>query len=156
MRYTPTVVSVAAPPPAVGGNPTALQNAIDGAVQNGFGEWPLLVLKAGTYNENVVQWKPVKIQGLGPGGIIGAHELQARDPEDPRFHIVGSVIDGRFFQQNATAYDAVVAAHAPYAGVDATHPVLRGADLTVVAKSTTAYNLGRHGIVPRPASTASA
>ena len=51
-------------------------------------------------------WKPLKIQGLGPGGIIGAHELQGRDPEDPRFNIKGSVIDGRFFQQNAPAFDA--------------------------------------------------
>jgi large repetitive protein len=142
VRYTPQVVNVAPPPPAAGSNAHALQNAIDAAVQNGSGEWPLLVLKAGTYNENVVQWKPVKIQGLGPGGIIGGHELQARDPEDPRFHIVGSVIDGRFFQQNATAYDAGIAAHAPYAGVDGTHPVLRGADLTVVAKSTSAYPSG--------------
>jgi hypothetical protein len=68
--------------------------------------------------------------------------LQARDPEDPRFRVPGSVIDGRYFQQNATAYDAAIAAHAPYAGVSTAHPVLRGADITVLAKTTTAYDIG--------------
>src|SRR6185436_4517248 len=67
---------------------------------------------------------------------------QARDPEDPRFNIPGTVIDGRYFQQNATSYDAAIAAHAPYAGVSAAHPVLRGADITVLAKTTTAYDIG--------------
>jgi hypothetical protein len=136
VNYTPAVVNVPPPPPA-GGNAHALQQAIDGAAAGS-----LLVLSPGVYNENVLVWKPLKIQGLGPGGIIGAHELQARDPEDPRFHVVGSVVDGRYFQQNAPAYDATVAAHAPYAGVDAAHPVLRGADVTLVAKTTTAYDLG--------------
>ncbi|MEZ0448692.1 SdrD B-like domain-containing protein [Cellulomonas sp. ICMP 17802] len=136
VTYNPPVVNVAAPPPGAGTDAHAIQNAIDGAAAGS-----LLVLRPGVYNENVVQWKPLKIQGLGAGGIIGAHELQARDPEDPRFHITGSVIDGRYFQQNATAYDAVIAAHAPYA-VDATLPaILRGADLTLVAKTTTAYDV---------------
>jgi hypothetical protein len=136
LTYNPTVVNVPAPP-VNGANNHVLQNAIDAAAAGS-----LLVLGSGTYNENVLAWKPLKIQGLGPGGIIGAHELQARDPEDPRFNIKGTVVDGRYFQQNAAAFDATVAAHAPYAGVDAQHPVLRGADLTVVAQSTSAYNLG--------------
>ncbi|WP_456826536.1 hypothetical protein [Cellulomonas sp. P5_E12] len=136
ITYNPPVVNVAAPPPGAGTNPHAIQDAIDNAAAGS-----LLVLRPGVYNENVVQWKPLKIQGLGAGGIIGAHELQARDPEDPRFHVTGSVIDGRYFQQNATTYDGVIAAHAPYA-VDATMPnVLRGADLTLVAQSPTAYNV---------------
>jgi large repetitive protein len=137
VTYNPTVRNVPPPPPPATRNPHALQDAIDAANPG-----DLLVLSAGVYNENVLVWKPLKLQGLGPGGIIGAHELQARDPEDPRFHVVGSVIDGRYFAQNATAFDATVAAHAPYAGVDAAHPVLRGADLTMAAKSTTAYNVG--------------
>ena len=105
-------------------------------------------------------WKPLKIQGLGPGGIIGAHELQARDPEDPRFHVLGSVIDGRFFQQNATAYDATVAAHAAVRRTRPPGAARRG--LTVVAKTTTAYDLPvrrrpstRRSSAP-PGSTASA
>ena len=142
VRYTPTVVNVAAPPPGTGTDPHAIQNAVDGAAQNAFGEWPLLVLRPGVYNENVLTWKPVKLQGVGPGGIIGAHEFQARDPEDPRFDIKGSVIDGRYFQQNATAFGNTVLAHAPYVGVDAAHPVLKGADVTVVAKSTFPFGTG--------------
>jgi hypothetical protein len=130
VTYTPNVVNVAAP--TLTGH--QLQNAIDSAPAKS-----LLVLQPGTYNENVVAWKPLKIQGVGPGGIIGAHELLARAPEDPRFHVTGSVIDGRYFQQNATAYDAVITAHGPYA--DPAHPVLRGADVTVVAQNTTAYDL---------------
>ena len=133
VTYNPTVTLVPPPPPA-GANPHALQDAIDAASAGS-----LLVLSPGVYNENVLLWKPLKIQGLGPGGIIGSHELQSRAPEDPRFHVVGSVIDGRFFQQNATAYDATVTAHAPYA-VDSDFPtILRGADITAVAKTTSAY-----------------
>jgi hypothetical protein len=136
VNYNPTVVNV--PAPTLNG--TELQSAIDGAAAG-----TLLVLSPGTYNENVLAWKPLKIQGLGPGGIIGAHEFAARAPEDPRFNIKGSVVDGRFFQQNASAFDATVAAHAPYvlpnftSGAPST--VLRGADLTVVAKTAAAYNL---------------
>ncbi len=137
VTYNPPIVTVAPPPPAAGGDAHALQNAIDTAAPGS-----LLVLSPGTYNENVLLWKPLKLQGLGPGGVIGAHELAARDPEDPRFNISGSIIDGRFFQQNATAYDASVAAHAPYALANAPlNVVLRGADLTVVAQSTTAFDL---------------
>jgi hypothetical protein len=134
------VVNVPPPPPPSTNNPHALQDAIDAAAPG-----KLLVLSPGTYNENVLVWKPLKIQGLGPGGIIGAHEFQARDPEDPRFNIKGSLIDGRFFQQNFTAFDAAVTAHAPYVLPNFANGnpsvVLRGADLTVVAKSATAYNV---------------
>ena len=143
VTYTPPVVAVPPPPPATGnGGAHALQNAIDAAAPGS-----LLVLSPGVYNENILMWKPLKLQGRGAGGIIGAHELQARDPEDPRFNIPGTVVDGRFFQQNATAYDAAIAAHSPYAGVSGNglsgaHPVLRGADITVLAKSTTAYGIG--------------
>jgi hypothetical protein len=139
VSYLPPVVNVPAPPP-VGTNPTALQDAINTAAAGS-----LLVLSPGTYNENVLVWKPLKIQGLGPGGIIGAHEFQGRDPEDPRFNIKGSVIDGRFFQQNFAGFDATVTAHAPYVLPNFTSGlpsvVLRGADLTVVAQNTTAYNV---------------
>jgi hypothetical protein len=139
VTYNPPVVNVAAPPP-VGTNPNALQDAINAAAPGS-----LLVLSAGTYNENVLVWKPLRIQGLGPGGIIGAHEFQGRDPEDPRFNIKGSIIDGRFFQQNFSGFDATVAAHAPYVLPNftsgAASTVLRGADLTVAAQSTAAYNV---------------
>ena len=143
VAYNPAVVNVPPPPPATGnGGAHALQNAIDAAAPGS-----LLVLSPGVYNENVLLTKPLKLQGRGPGGIVASHELQARDPEDPRFAIPGTVIDGRYFQQNATAYDAAISAHAPYAGVTGNgltgdHPVLRGADITVLAKTTSAYDLG--------------
>jgi hypothetical protein len=140
VTYNPSVVNVAPPPPGPGTSPTALQDAINGAAPGS-----LLVLSPGTYNENVLVWKPLKIQGLGPGGIIGAHEFQGRDPEDPRFNIKGSIIDGRFFQQNSAGFDATVAANAPYVlppfTSGAASTVLRGADLTVVAKTTAAYDV---------------
>ena len=136
ITYSPPIVNVAPPPPG-GTNPHALQAAIDAAAAGS-----LLVLSPGIYNENILLWKPLKLQGLGPGGIIGAHELAARDPEDPRFNVPGTIIDGRFFQQNAAAYDATVAAHAPYALANPPlDVVLRGADITVVAQSASAYNI---------------
>lgn len=133
VAYTPPVKIVPPPPPA-GGDPHALQNAIDAASPG-----DLLVLSAGTYNENVLVWKPLKLQGVGPGGIIGAHELLNRAPEDPRFHVIGSVIDGRFFAQNAATYDGAVNDNGPFA-VDLFYPtILRGADITVVAQGVSDY-----------------
>ncbi|HKD98895.1 MAG TPA: hypothetical protein VKB69_15065, partial [Micromonosporaceae bacterium] len=130
--YNPTVVNV--------GPPTtqhAIQNAIDAAAAGN-----LLVLQQGVYHENVIMWKPVKLQGLGPGGTVGASEAQQRDPEDPRFHIQGSAIDGRFFQDNEAAWDATLGSVGSLAGVNAAHPVLRGAGITVVARFQTAYPTG--------------
>jgi hypothetical protein len=144
VTYTPPVTNVAAPPPAATNDHT-LQNAINAAAPG-----TLLVLGAGTYNENVLVWKPLKIQGLGAGGIIGAHEFLARDPEDPRFDIKGSVIDGRFFTENASTFDAVAAAHPgvlPNFTSGSPSVVLRGADITVNAATTTAYDIsGAAGI----------
>ena len=86
--------------------------------------------------------RPIKLQGLGPGGIVGAGEFQDRQPDDPRFNLQGTTIDGRFFKDNEAAWDATVAALPALAGVNATHPVLKGADVTVVARSQTAFNIG--------------
>ena len=137
VSYNPPVVNVAAPPPLGAGN---IQAAINSAAAGS-----LIVLSPGTYNENLLLWKPVKLQGLGPGGIIGAHEFQGRDPEDPRFNIKGTTVDGRFFPQNAATFDATVSTHAPYVLPNfisgAASTVLRGADITVAAQSATAYNV---------------
>src|SRR5207244_3360699 len=54
--YNPPVVNVAAPTVA-----HAIQNAINGAATGS-----LLVLQPGVYHENVILWKPLKLQGLGP------------------------------------------------------------------------------------------
>ena len=133
--YTPNIVHV--PAPTVGG--TQLQSAIDA---NTTTPNSLVVLGEGTYRENVVMWKPLKLQGVGPGGIIGAHELQQKQADDPRFKVGGSLIDGSFYRDNAGGRQAVVNAHGPYAGVTANNPVLAGGDITVVAQSTTAYGSG--------------
>ena len=157
--YLRTLVNV--PAPTLNG--TQLQDAIDAASPGS-----ILLLAPGTYNENVLLWKPLTLQGRGPGGIVGAHELQARDPEDPRFNIPGTVIDGRYFQQNATVFDARVAAHAPYVlpnfaprpgPVSPSGPsvVLRGADITVVAQQALpdAYGPSTVGAVNLLAATTS-
>jgi hypothetical protein len=144
VRYTPAVVNVAVPPPGPGTDPHAIQNAVNAAAPNASGEWPILVLQPGVYNENVLLYKPVKLQGLGVGGIIAAHELQARAPEDPRFNVKGTVIDGRFVQDNLTYLQQLVSSLGSLAGVDAAHPVLLGADVTALATSPTAYGSGRN------------
>jgi hypothetical protein len=64
-------------------------------------------------------------QAAGPRARAGSWRRTSCRPATrriPRFNIPGTVIDGRYFQQNATDYDNAVAAHAPYAGVSAAHP----------------------------------
>lgn len=130
--YQPPVVNVGPPT-----TPGAIQTAVNGAAPGS-----LLVLQPGVYHENVLMWKPVFVQGLGPGGIVGARELQQRAPDDPRFNIQGTTIDGRFFHDNKATWTAALAAAGSLAGVDADHPVLEGAGITVAAKTTTAYPSG--------------
>jgi hypothetical protein len=137
----PHVVSVPPPKNLVTGveNPHAIQNAIDAASPG-----DLLLLDYGTYHENLVMSKPLILQGHGPGGIVGASELQQRQPDDPRFDLTGTTIDGRFFNDATVHSDwtALVNALTPsLAGVDPSHPVLEGADIVAVAKSTNAYNI---------------
>ncbi|MDF5755579.1 hypothetical protein [Spongiactinospora sp. TRM90649] len=131
--YRPPVVDVAPP-----STPGAIQRAIDAAEPGS-----LLVLKAGVYHENALLWKPLILQGLGPGGIVGAREAGTRPPEDPRYAIGGSVIDGRFFHDNRPVWDAALRTAGALAGVDDDHPVLEGAGITVVAKTATAYPTGQ-------------
>ncbi len=124
--YNPPVVKV--PAPTLNG--TQLQTAINNAAANS-----LVVLGEGTYRENAVMWKPLKLQGVGPGGIIGAHELLQKQPDDPRFKVAGSVIDGAYYRDNAVARQAVVDAHS-YRGVDANNSVLAGGDITVLSATS--------------------
>jgi Polysaccharide lyase family 4, domain II len=131
--YNPPVVKVA--PPTVNGN--ELQTAINAAAANS-----LVVLGEGTYRENVLMWKPLRLQGLGVGGTVGTVEPGGPPAEDPRFKVNGSAIDGAFFQDNQPAWSAALAAAGSLAGVDGAHPVLTGAALTVAAKTTTAYGSG--------------
>ncbi|MEA2243891.1 MAG: hypothetical protein QOD24_3447 [Solirubrobacteraceae bacterium] len=132
--YNPNVVNVAAP-----SVPHALQNAIDAAPVNS-----LLLLQPGTYRENIILNKRLKLQGRGPGGIVGSNEVGGRAPDDARANIAGTVLDGRFFADDKaywTAKLASISAAAPAGiqGVDATHPALGGAAILVVAKTTGTY-----------------
>jgi hypothetical protein len=123
--YNPNLVTVGPPDPAF---PYRIQDAVDAAPAGS-----LIVLGAGVYTENIVLWKPVKLQGLGIGGTIGARNVQ---PPAARFLVTGSVIDGRFSAQNQAHWNSVVAAH-PLVGTN----LPSGADITVGAQSATAYDI---------------
>jgi parallel beta-helix repeat protein len=115
-------------------NPHSIQNAIDAAPDNA-----LIVLSPGTYHENLIIWHPVKLQGLGPGGMTGVAENPNARPDIGLANVQGTVLDGRFFLSSRTDWLSRLAAHGSYAGINATFPVLEGAAITVVAKTTTAY-----------------
>ncbi|WP_028061072.1 SdrD B-like domain-containing protein [Candidatus Solirubrobacter pratensis] len=132
--YDPPVVKV---PPATADG-TQLQTAINAAAANS-----LVVLGEGTYRENVLMWKPLKLQGLGVGGAVGTVEPGGPPAEDPRFLVNGSAINGAFFQDNQASWDGALSAAGAMTGVNADHPVLKGAALTVAASiSTGAYPSG--------------
>ena len=62
---TPTVVEPAVNSVTNGGLAHPIQNAIDNAKPG-----DLIILDAGTYNELVVMWKPVRLQGVGAASVI--------------------------------------------------------------------------------------
>jgi hypothetical protein len=139
--YNPRVRSAAAPGSASGAdNGHELQTAIDNANAG-----DLLILSAGVYREGVIVWKPLKLQGLGPGGTVGVVEPGGPPLEDPRANIQGTGIDGGFFRDlNAPTasggpgyWDAKLAS-LTYVGQH--DYVSKGADITVLAQTTTAYN----------------
>ena len=137
VTYNPPVVNV--PAPTADRRPTRPHSRTRSTARRPAACW---CCRAGTYNENVLVWKPLKIQGLGPGGIIGAHELQARDPEDPRFNIIGSghrrpLLPAERRRPSTPRWPRTRRTPAS----TRRHPVLRGADVTVVAQTTTAYDL---------------
>ena len=62
----PTIVTTASPSSNKWGEfyPNPLQTAIDNATPG-----DLLILEAGAYRENVIMWKPVRLQGVGAGAV---------------------------------------------------------------------------------------
>ena len=81
----------------------------------------------------------VKLQGHGPGGLVGTQREPLEPPDDPRLNVPGSVIDGRYFRDNfpdpatppATDWATRVNASKPFAGFQ---DIPGGADITVVAR----------------------
>ena len=102
--YNPNVVTVA---------PTgSIQAAINAAPVAGD---TLIDIAPGNYRQNVVLNKRVKLQGHGPGGFVGTQGPPNLPTEDPLQLTQGSVIDGRYFLQNETAWNTAVATR-PFAG----------------------------------------
>ena len=135
--YNPAVVNAGAP----ASNPHALQNAINAANLMAVGPGatpPLVLLQPGAYRENVVISKRILLQGRGPGGAAGTNEPANRPPDDPRFAIEGTTINGGFFADNEAFWDTTVNGIA--GRVDPTRPVLRGAAVTVVARTAFPYD----------------
>jgi hypothetical protein len=156
-NYNPTLVYVNPPAsgitcdPAVPGT-CVIQDAINSAAVVALtAPPPLIVVRPGTYRENVIFHKRVTLQGFGPGGEAGAGNVEVTDfpcatlpcpnftlpTEEPFTHIPGTVIDGRFFhfvQGKRGAWQTTLTTQAsPFAG-PATVPA--GAGITVVANTT--------------------
>jgi len=76
---TPTSPSSAALSKAFGRNsPSPLQSAIDNAASG-----DLIIVEPGVYKENLIMWKPVRLQGVGAGSVTinaDAHPAGKMDP----------------------------------------------------------------------------
>lgn len=113
---------------------STIQAAIDTALPG-----TLIIVPPGTYAENIILWKPVKLQGYGPGGVVGAPESErggAIPPgNDPFTNYPGSVIDGRYFTFNEAIRTDW---HTTLSGIAYNGPatVAEGAAITVVAASS--------------------
>lgn len=128
--YTPAIVHVPEDQPTI-------QAAIDASSDNG-----LVVVHQGTYNESVILHRRVKLQGVGPGGSVGAPENAGVD--DLRFTVPGSVINGRNFFDRADAWNAKLASLPKPAGFG---DVPGGAGITVVPRTTNQFSGGRNAAI---------
>ncbi|MEK7787131.1 MAG: hypothetical protein AAB658_17140 [Chloroflexota bacterium] len=135
--YTPPVMTVSPPTALSGPGSTPIQDAINAAASGS-----LIVVQPGGYLENVILYKNVKLQGFGPGGVVGAPEVDRATPEDPPptpflidppfAHIQGTVIDGRYYAFDAArvaAWQALLGS-VSYGGPS---PAPAGAGITVLA-----------------------
>ena len=121
--YTPVIVHVPEDQPTI-------QAAIDASSDNG-----LVVVHQGSYNESVIMHRRIKLQGVGPGGSVGAPENAGVD--DLRFTVSGSVINGRNFFERTAAWNAKLASLPKPAGYG---DVPGGAGITVVPRTTSHFS----------------
>ncbi len=111
--YNPPMLTVDDDGPA---DYATVQAAIDAASPGA-----LIVVKPGTYRENVIMHQAVKLQGYGQGGLLGT--------DDPRTLIEGSVIDGRYYRVQSADWETLLAG----LSFDGNQAVPGGACITVVA-----------------------
>ncbi len=76
----PTLVTKSSPVTTTFGEffPNPLQTAIDNATPG-----DLLIVDAGSYSENLIMWKPVRLQGVGAGSVIINGDAQPAGKMDP-------------------------------------------------------------------------
>ena len=76
----PTLVTKSSPVTTTFGEffPNPLQTAIDSATPG-----DLLIVDAGSYSENLIMWKPVRLQGVGAGSVIINGDAQPAGKMDP-------------------------------------------------------------------------
>ena len=119
---------------------TTIQAALNASTNN-----DMVVVHTGTYNENVIVSRRIKLQGVGPGGSIGAPESgTGAGIDDIRVSVPGSAIDGRNFFDRVAAWNATLDAIPSIAG---NQNVPGGADITVVARTNTQFTEGRNAAI---------
>jgi hypothetical protein len=105
------------------GDYLTIQEAIDAASDE-----TIIVVNSGTYYENPILYKNIKLQGVGQGGIYANGDI-----------VQGSVLDGRFFTFNQNQWLAKLNS-IDFDGAESTPPdqvkdISKGQVITVVAKS---------------------
>ncbi len=121
-HYWPNIVRVKED--GSGDYPT-IQDAVDNA-----SDGTIIVVLPGTYYESPIIYKNIKLQGVGPGGIL------------PNGNAVkGSVIDGRFFLSYIDEWlnklDAIDFDGAQFVAPDQVKEITKGQVITVVSKAGT-------------------
>jgi len=122
---TGVTVTVGGPAPIpVNPGPGAIQAAIDGAAAG-----DLILVAPGTYDEMVIMWKPVKLQGYGEGStIIRAVNTPAEKLQAWRTNVEGLVTGG--------SVDLLPAQEVAFGGIEpATLFTEEGAGVIVLAKN---------------------
>ena len=135
LGYNPTIRTVGGP--AGSPNPAATIQAAINTSSRAATANTLIDVFPGVYRENVLMDRRIKLQGHGPGGLIGTQREPLQAPDDPRLNVPGSVVDGRYFRDNfpgttaTNSWAARLSTSRPFAGFQ---DPPGGADITVVAR----------------------